>query len=282
MYSNDKKRKLTKHLKQSINRPTLNPMPIYDPEKIENLRQSITCSTEKNLHSSTSKNFEIEPLPSCSKINKCSAKERTVKETVGSDKSSPSVTLDLESIPILEIPSIKDVSNTLERIEISLDKIRRANVTTNFELKAISKRLDKLEFRQHNTEPVENDMAMIIPLLPIKTVESIKEFEDLILSNEVAASQFKKLLLKVGGNTPRINIHRALERTITNMCAVNCSWRGIRSNYKICNLTFIKIIRDVICSVHSGLTEAEFDVTSAEWFRFAKQRAAREEKRKDL
>lgn len=53
-------------------------------------------------------------------INKCSAKERTVKETVGPDKSSSSVTLDLESIPILEIPSIRDVNNTLERIESKL------------------------------------------------------------------------------------------------------------------------------------------------------------------
>lgn len=39
---------------------------------------------------------------------------------------------------------------------------------------------------------------------------------------------------------------------------------------------------DVICSIHIGLTEAEFEITVAEWFRFAKQRATREEKKKDL
>ncbi|XP_071640877.1 uncharacterized protein, partial [Temnothorax longispinosus] len=165
----------------------------------------------------------------------------------------------------------------------NVDKITRENVKINFELTSISKRLGTLESCRHNNiEPAENDMAMIISLLPIKTVESMKEFDDLIKSNEAAASQFKKFISKIGGNTPRINIHRALERTISNICAINCSWKGVRSNYKICNLTFIKIIRDIVCSIHSGLTEAEFDVTSAEWFRFAKQRAAREEKKRNL
>ncbi|XP_077272841.1 uncharacterized protein LOC143903257 [Temnothorax americanus] len=46
--SNERNKKSSKHLKQSINRPTLNPMPTYDPEKAENLRQSVnTCTTKK-------------------------------------------------------------------------------------------------------------------------------------------------------------------------------------------------------------------------------------------
>lgn len=51
------------------------------------------------------------------------------------------------------------------------------------------------------------------------------------------------MILKIGGNTPRNSIHRALERIISNKCAISCSWKGVRSNYKICNLTFIKNIR---------------------------------------
>ncbi|CAL1680788.1 unnamed protein product [Lasius platythorax] len=98
---------------------------------------------------------------------------------------------------------------------------------------SISKRLSKLESRQrNNAELTENDMVMIIPLLPLQTVESIKEFENLMISNEDAASQFKKMILKIGGNTPRNSIHRALERIISNKCAISCSWKGVRSNYK--------------------------------------------------
>lgn len=61
---------------------------------------------------------------------------------------------------------------------------------------SISKRLSKLESRQrNNVELTENDMVMIIPLLPLQTLESIKEFENLIISNEVAASQFVSYFL---------------------------------------------------------------------------------------
>jgi len=81
-------------------------------------------------------------------------------------------------------------------IAAGLDKVIRANVSTNFELMSISKRLNKLESRQcNNAELTENDMVMIIPLLPLQTVEFIKEFENLIISNEVAASQFVSYFL---------------------------------------------------------------------------------------
>ncbi|XP_029177625.1 uncharacterized protein LOC114945532 [Nylanderia fulva] len=156
--------------------------------------------------------------------------------------------MDIESIPILELPEIQDIYKILERIETGLDKVIRANVATNFELKSISRRLSTLESGQRNdAELTENDM--------------------------------KKLILKVGGTTPRNSVHRTLERIISNKCAINCSWKGVRLNYKISNLTFIKNIRDIICSVHSGLTESEFDITAAEWFRFAKQRAIRKKKK---
>lgn len=51
------------------------------------------------------------------------------------------------------------------------------------------------------------------------------------------------MILKIGGNTPRNSIHRVLERIISNKCAMNCSWKGVRLNYKIFNLTFTENIR---------------------------------------
>ncbi|XP_011860316.1 PREDICTED: uncharacterized protein LOC105557630 [Vollenhovia emeryi] len=59
--SNGKKKKSTKHLKQSINRPTFNSMPVYNPEKVKKICQS----GEKSVVSvCASKNFEAEMLPS--------------------------------------------------------------------------------------------------------------------------------------------------------------------------------------------------------------------------
>ncbi|XP_077275972.1 uncharacterized protein LOC143904876 [Temnothorax americanus] len=115
-------------------------MPTYDHKKAENSRQSVnTCTTNKNLHFSTStKNSETEIL-SRSNINKCSSNEIIVKKTVHSDKSSSPVTLDLDNISILEIPSVQEVYNILEQIEKNVDKITRENVKINFELTSISK-----------------------------------------------------------------------------------------------------------------------------------------------
>ena len=121
--------------------------------------------------------------------------------------------MDIDSIPILEIPEVQYIYNFLQRIEsklctymhtvlnkclalcmcvcaraltinndcikiyaicffliaAGLDKVIRANVITNFELKSIMKRVvSKLESRQcNNAELTENDMVMIIPLLPL-------------------------------------------------------------------------------------------------------------------
>ncbi|XP_029156995.1 uncharacterized protein LOC114929588 isoform X1 [Nylanderia fulva] len=279
-YDNEKN-KSVKHLKQNINRSVFNSIPEYNSQQKDNCCQSInTSSTDKNSNCFVSKNTDNEISVSRTNNNKCSSNEKTKKITYSDKSASPSGIMDIESIPILELPEIQDIYKILERIETGLDKVIRANVATNFELKSISRRLSTLESGQRNdAELTENDMVMIMPLLPLQTVESIKEFENLIISNEIAASQFKKLILKVGGTTPRNSVHRTLERIISNKCAINCSWKGVRLNYKISNLTFIKNIRDIICSVHSGLTESEFDITAAEWFRFAKQRAIREEKK---
>ncbi|XP_029171950.1 GATOR complex protein WDR24-like isoform X2 [Nylanderia fulva] len=247
-YDNEKN-KSVKHLKQNINRPVFNSIPEYNSQQKDNCCQSInTSSTDKNSNCFVSKNTDNEISVSRTNNNKCSSNEKTKKITYSDKSASPSGIMDIESIPILELPEIQDIYKILERIETGLDKVIRANVATNFELKSISRRLSTLESGQRNdAELTENDM--------------------------------KKLILKVGGTTPRNSVHRTLERIISNKCAINCSWKGVRLNYKISNLTFIKNIRDIICSVHSGLTESEFDITAAEWFRFAKHRAIREEKK---
>ncbi|EZA60111.1 hypothetical protein X777_15269, partial [Ooceraea biroi] len=88
----------------------------------------------------------------------------------------------------------------------------------------------------------------------------------------------KQFLSKIGGNNPRDNIHRALSKLFSNECAIHCSWKGIRNNFKVADLYFIKIMRRDIILQYSTLTEAEFDTIVAEWLRFAKQRKQREEK----
>ncbi|XP_070163356.1 uncharacterized protein [Polyergus mexicanus] len=101
--------------------------------------------------------------------------------------------------------------------------------------------------------------SLIAEILPLSTVQAIKDFEDLLHDTDEAVTQFREFLLKVGGNNPRDNIHRAVSKIFTNKCAMNCSWKGIRNNFKISDLYFIKIMRRDITLQHSSLTEAEFD-----------------------
>lgn len=129
-------------------------------------------------------------------------------------------------------------------------------------------------------ENIRND-SLIVEILPLQTVKNIKDFDLLLRDNDEAITQFKVFLLKIGGNNPRRNVCRILSKIFTNNCAMSCSWKGIRNNFKVSNLYFIKIMKRELTLHHPTLTEAEFDNIVAEWLRFAKQRKQREERGKD-
>ncbi|GAB1868024.1 Dynein regulatory complex subunit 2 [Camponotus japonicus] len=124
------------------------------------------------------------------------------------------------------------------------------------------------------------DDSLIVETLPLQTVEQIRDFDLLLQENDEAVTQFKAFLLKIGGSNPRRNVCRILSKIFTNNCAMKCSWKGIRNNFKVSNLYFIRIMKREV-TLHYSLTEAEFDNIVAEWLRFAKQRKQREEKGKD-
>lgn len=109
------KKKTIKYLKHSISRPPvfINPMPEYNSQKIDNCCQSVNAfSTDKNLNF-VSKNTDTEISSSHTNINKCSSNERAIQKTPYPDKSSSSVTMDIDSIPIFEIPKVQAVYNIL-------------------------------------------------------------------------------------------------------------------------------------------------------------------------
>ncbi|KAL0130308.1 hypothetical protein PUN28_002143 [Cardiocondyla obscurior] len=182
----------------------------------------------------------------------------------------------------------------------------RLQATTNITLIEIKQRLQKIEniIKRNGLDPVIND-GLITQFLPLDTLERIKEFEELLKNSEEAVVQFvstfysncvlfkkylftkntlflqKEYLRKTGGNNPKDNIHRVMKKILTNECAMLCSMKGIRNNFRIGDLRIIKNSRKELISRHDHLTEAEFDSIVAEWLRFAKQRKEREDKIKD-
>ncbi|KAJ8972263.1 hypothetical protein NQ317_006531 [Molorchus minor] len=73
---------------------------------------------------------------------------------------------------------------------------------------------------------------------------------------------------------------RSLESVFTNQLATQCSWHGQRGNFELNNLSFMKLITDIVAcqcrKIPSPLVTPKF--FCSEWFRLAKQRLMREQK----
>lgn len=193
---------------------------------------------------------------------------------------------ELKEITINEIPNpnvkkyFSQIIHTQQEIIRNQEQITRTQTTSNLILRDMKQLINQMEDVMRSRAPLatKSNDSLIAEILPLRTVEAIKDFEALLHDTNEAVIQFKEFLLKVGGHNPRDNIHRAFSKIFTNKCAMNCSWKGIRNNFKISDLYFIKIMRRDITLQHSSLTEAEFDNIVAEWLRFAKQRKQREER----
>ncbi|XP_067214409.1 uncharacterized protein [Linepithema humile] len=167
---------------------------------------------------------------------------------------------------------------------ITLSKALRMLVVLNVSHKEVEQRLKKLEDVVKTSYPqrasdLHQDCEIMKEFLPFTTIDAVREFDKVLRTNEIAV-QFRQFILKTGGNNPKNSIHRNLKKIFSNECAMQCSWKGLRNNFRISNLKVINILKGEITSQFS-LTETEFDNIASEWFRFAKQRKERSDKAKE-
>lgn len=68
----------------------------------------------------------------------------------------------------------------------------RMQAASNITLRAINKKLDKIEcgMKHHAQIHVENDHNTIVPLLPLKTIENIKELDLLLRTLNESVAHF--------------------------------------------------------------------------------------------
>ncbi|XP_029673714.1 uncharacterized protein LOC115241895, partial [Formica exsecta] len=192
----------------------------------------------------------------------------------------------LYNVPIIlqgnapPIQNLEDISN----IKDSIQQMLRMQAVANITLKDLQQRLLKIEraikHRALSPEKINDDV--IAPFLPLTTIELIKEFDALLKISAEAVRQFKEFLSKTGGNNARDNIHRILRKTLTNECSMKCSWKGLRNNFRVSNLHFIKMIKRQVTSHYTTCTETEFENIVAEWLRFATQRNKRERAKENI
>ncbi|XP_039313795.1 uncharacterized protein LOC120359643 [Solenopsis invicta] len=76
-------------------------------------------------------------------------------------------------------------------------------------------------------------------------------------------------LERIGGTNAAENVKAILKRIFTNKLGTQCSWLDQRSNFKICDLSVIAIIKDVILSGHNEFQELHFCKAVSEWFRLS-------------
>ncbi|XP_020297252.1 uncharacterized protein LOC109861835 [Pseudomyrmex gracilis] len=220
--------------------------------------------------------------------------EASVSQHYSEKRKNSSVKPDNVQFNIADVPIIIEdyVPSTKVREEAEEDsnikkyfkQLLRMQATANLFLEDIKQRVSRLEDAIKSSAVTmrnNSDDSLIAQILPLSSIENIKEFESLLKNTDEAVMQFKEFLLKIGGNNLRDTIHRTLSKVFTNDCALKCSWKGIRNNFKVSDLYFVKIMRKIILQ-HSPMTETEFDNIVAEWLRFAKQRKRREEKGKDI
>ncbi|CAG9820017.1 unnamed protein product [Phaedon cochleariae] len=84
---------------------------------------------------------------------------------------------------------------------------------------------------------------MIKSFLPLITMDSLLNFEDLLKTNDIAATQFMNKLFLVGGSDYKNSIRRCLQQIFDDDLAQNCSWTGQKQNFKISDMKIIDIFK---------------------------------------
>ncbi|KAJ3619401.1 hypothetical protein MTP99_005086 [Tenebrio molitor] len=124
------------------------------------------------------------------------------------------------------------------------------------------------------------DLLMIESRLPLRSIDSLQQFEIELAFNEELKSKFVQYIKGIGGRHAKDNINRILKRVYSNELGTKCSWLGQRQNYRVCDLVNIKLMKDEIIKAHA-LKELEFESYASEWFRLSRLRLQREEGTKE-
>ncbi|XP_032688502.1 uncharacterized protein LOC116852342 [Odontomachus brunneus] len=200
-------------------------------------------------------NFTFIEVPSINEGNNVRSINVTKKDIQSSQSSGDSGEKrktytnpqEISEIPIIFEdcgPSYEEISEESNTTIKYLKQITRMQATLLLTLQDIKERLSRVEDIMKNRTSVSNKNDNLIGhLLLLNTIGSIQDFDSFLRNTDEAVKQFKSFLLRIGGNNPRDNIQRILPKILTNECAMKCSWKGIRNNFKVADLFLIKIMR---------------------------------------
>ncbi|XP_046808827.1 uncharacterized protein LOC111688379 [Lucilia cuprina] len=111
-----------------------------------------------------------------------------------------------------------------------------------------------------------------LPRLPLKTLQSLEEFDDQLLENSKLKRTLKQYINKVGGVDYAKFLRCAFRTMMTDEVALQVTWRGTKEKQSIQEFTIFHIIRDACCAKFPEATKSEINKVCQNHFLYAKDR----------
>lgn len=179
-----------------------------------------------------------------------------------------------QEIPIIicnESPTIADLHLELQQLQISCTTMQTYLISIDRRLKALT--------LEHGNIELNEDLKSLMAKLPLKTIEDIEAFDESMSNNQELKTTFIQYLKKIGGRDLKDNVNRCLPCVFTDELGTRCSYVGLRGNFKLQDLFFIKLLVEILVVQHR-CTNHDVEKCVGEWFRLSNQRKGRKDKLK--
>ncbi|XP_022166532.1 uncharacterized protein LOC111031052 [Myzus persicae] len=182
--------------------------------------------------------------------------------------------------PLLSASAI--VNNNSNNFSVSRDAVQsnilniiyEQGIETNAYLKRIDGRLDCLEKiiknmsgTQNHNNPVDN---AFLTMFPLKDIDSLKDFDTRITNDPDFKLNVINFITRIGGTDIKNFIKRVLQRIFSNELSSKCSWTGFRNNYRLENIWFMSIMKDLSREKFNS-SDLDFELHVKDWFRHGSQ-----------
>uniref|UniRef100_A0A1Y1N7H4 DUF4806 domain-containing protein n=1 Tax=Photinus pyralis TaxID=7054 RepID=A0A1Y1N7H4_PHOPY len=141
-------------------------------------------------------------------------------------------------------------------------------------------RLGRIEKKMNilpQKESVENGVAK---LLPLNSIEEIRQFEEKVKNDANTKELFKEFLSHIDGKDEKSCVYRCLQKVFSVDVSPNCGWTNRNKNFPVKSLQIISVIKESVLTFFPNLTEGVYEQGIKDWFRAAHQRQIRASEKK--
>ncbi|CAI6346253.1 unnamed protein product [Macrosiphum euphorbiae] len=82
-------------------------------------------------------------------------------------------------------------------------------------------------------------------MFPLKDIDSLKDFDARITNDSDFKLHVTNFITRIGGTDIKNFIKRVSQRIFSNELSSKCSWTGFRNNYRLENIWFMSIMKDL-------------------------------------